>query len=55
MVRYVGIWYFKYNLSVINATDLCQGTITKVNNKNTFQRSVLDYVIVSEKLKPNVY
>ena len=23
----------KYNLSVINATDLCQGTFTRVNNK----------------------
>ena len=40
----------KYNLGVINATDLCQGTFTRVNNKNTSERSVLDYVIVSEKL-----
>ena len=45
----------KYNLSVINATDLCQGTSTRVNNKNTTERSVLDYVIVSEKLLPNVH
>ena len=45
----------KYNLSVINATDLCQRTFTRVNNKNTSERSVLDYVIVSEKLLHNVH
>ena len=35
----------KYNLCVINALRLCKGAFTRVNNKNSAEKFVLDYVI----------
>ena len=43
----------KYNLCVVNALKLCKGVFTRVNNKNSAEKSVLDYVIVSSNLSDN--
>ena len=45
----------KYNLCVVNALRLCKGVFTRVsNNKNSAEKSVLDYVIVSSNLPGNI-
>ena len=44
----------KYNLCVVNALRLCKGVFTRVNNKNSAEKSVLDYVIVSSNLSDNI-
>ena len=44
----------KYNLCVVNALRLCKGVFTRVNNKNSAEKSVLDYVIVSSNLSGNI-
>ena len=43
----------KYNLPVVNALGLCKGVFTRVN-KNSAEKSVLDYVIVSSNLSDNI-
>ena len=40
----------KYNLTVVNSLDICRGLFTGVNNKNTMEKSILDYVLVSNDL-----
>ena len=40
----------KYNLTVVNSFDICRGLFTRVNNKNTMEKSILDYVLVSNDL-----
>ena len=40
----------KYNLTVVNSLDICRGLFTRVNNKNTMEKSILDYVLVSNDL-----
>ena len=40
----------KYNLTVVNSLDICRGLFTRVNNKNTMEQSILDYVLVSNDL-----
>ena len=40
----------KYNLTVVNSIDICRGLFTRVNNKNTMEKSILDYVLVSNDL-----
>ena len=44
----------KYNLCVVNALRLCKGVFTRVNNKNSAEKSVLDNVIVSSNLSDNI-
>ena len=44
----------KYNLCVVNALGLCKGVFTRVNNKNSAEKSVLDYVIVSSNFSDNI-
>ena len=44
----------RYNLCVVNALRLCKGVFTRVNNKNSAEKSVLDYVIVSSNLSDNI-
>ena len=44
----------KCNLYVVNALGLCKGVFTRVNNKNSAEKSVLDYVIVSSNLSDNI-
>ena len=40
----------KYNLNVINSMEIFSGTFTRANNKIVGEKSVLDYVIVSDEL-----
>ena len=40
----------KYNLNVVNSMEICSGTFTRVNNKIVGEKSLLDYVIVSDDL-----
>ena len=40
----------KYNLTVVHSLDVCRGLFTRVNNKNTMEKSILDYVSVSNDL-----
>ena len=41
----------KYNnLTVVNSLDICRGLFTRVNNKNTMEKSIMDYVLVSNDL-----
>ena len=44
----------RYNLCVVNALRLCKGVFTRVNNKNSAEKSVLDYVVVSSNLSDNI-
>ena len=44
----------KYNLCVVNALGLCKGVFTRVNNKNSAEKSVPDYVIASSNLSDNI-
>ena len=39
-----------YNLNVVNSTEICSGTFTRANNKIVGEKSVLDYVNVSDEL-----
>ena len=36
-------------LIIVNKTDLCKGKWTRINTKNENERSIIDYLIVSEK------
>ena len=40
----------KYNLTVVNSLDICRGLFTRVNNKSTMEKSILNYVLVSNDL-----
>ena len=40
----------KYNLNIVNCVEICPGTFTRANNKTVGEKSVLDYVIVSDEL-----
>ena len=40
----------KYNLNVVNSMEICSGTFTRTKNKIVGEKSVLDYVIVSDEL-----
>ena len=40
----------KYNLNVVNSMEICSGIFTRANNKIVGEKSVLDYVIVSDEL-----
>ena len=40
----------KYNLNVVNSMEICSGTFTRANNKIVGEKSVLDYVTVSDDL-----
>ena len=40
----------KYNLTVVNSLDICRGLFTRVNNNKTMEKSILDYVLVSNDL-----
>ena len=44
----------KRNMKLINATYKCTGTWTRVNTGNKDQKSILDYVITSEKMEEKV-
>ena len=37
-------------LIIVNKTDLCKGKWTRINTKNKNERSIIDYLIVSENL-----
>ena len=40
----------KYNLNVVNSMEICSGTFARANKKIVGEKSVLDYVIVSDDL-----
>ena len=40
-------------MKVANTLPICEGQQTRVNNKNSSERSVIDYLLFSEKLEPN--
>ena len=40
----------KYNLNVVNSMEICSGTFTRANKKIVGEKSVLDYVIVTDDL-----
>ena len=40
----------KYNLNVVNSMEICSGTFTRANDKIVGEKSVLDYVIVSDEV-----
>ena len=40
----------KYNLTVVNSLDISRGLFTRVNSKNTMEKSILDYIVVSNDL-----
>ena len=42
------------NLEVLNKTDKCQGTWTRVNTKNEKEKSAIDYIITTNKMYINV-
>ena len=42
------------NLVVLNKTDKCQGTWTRVNTKNEKEMSVIDYIITTNEMYNNV-
>ena len=42
------------NLVVLNKTDKCQGTWTRVNTKNEKEKSVIDYIITTNEMYDNV-
>ena len=44
----------KYNLAVLNALEICSGTFTWVKNRIPAEKSVLDYVIISQDLVSSV-
>ena len=44
----------KRNMKLVNATNKCTGTWTRVNTGNKDQKSILDYVITSEKMEEKV-
>ena len=47
--------YCKYNLTLLNALDFCEGTHTRIHRyKSRIEKSILDYVFVSSDLKKNV-
>ena len=39
-----------FNLNLLNARDFCSGVFTRINNNNPNEKSVLDYVCVTEDL-----
>ena len=43
----------KYNLFVLNSSNLCKGVFTRIHNyRNKVEKSVLDYVLISANLYP---
>ena len=40
-------------MKVANTLPICEGQQTRVNNNNSSERSVIDYLLFSEKLEPN--
>ena len=39
-----------YNLTVLNASDICSGTFTRIKNKNSDEKSVIYYAVTSNDL-----
>ena len=47
--------FCKYNLTLLNTLDFCEGTHTRIHKyKSRIEKSILDYVFVSSDLKKNV-
>ena len=47
--------FCKYNLTLLNTLDFCEGTHTRIHRyKSRIEKSILDYVFVSSDLKKNV-
>ena len=42
-----------FNMKVANTLPIYEGQQTRVNNNNSSERSVIDYLLFSEKLEPN--
>ena len=42
-----------FSMKVANKLPLCEGQWTRVNNKNSSERSIIDYLLLSGKLEPN--
>ena len=41
-----------YNMTVLNALDTCSGTFTRIKNKSSDKKSVIDYAFTSNDLVP---
>ena len=43
-----------FNMNVANTLPICESRCTRVTNKNLSERSIIDYLSLSEKLEPNL-
>ena len=43
-----------FNTKVANTLPICEGEGTRVNNKKLNERSIVDYLLLSEKLEPSL-
>ena len=43
-----------FNMKVANICPIYEGWWTRVNNKNSSERSVIDYLLLNEKYEPNL-
>ena len=41
-------------MKVANTLPICKGQWTRVNKNNSSESSVIDYLLLSEKLEPNL-
>ena len=41
----------KFNLKMLNSSEICTGVFTRTNNKNKDEKSVLDYMFISSELE----
>ena len=44
----------KFNLKMLNSSEICTGVFTGTNNKNKDEKSVLDYMFISSELEKDV-
>ena len=43
-----------FDMKVTDTLPICEGQWTRVNNNNSRERSIIDYLLLSEKLEPNL-
>ena len=43
-----------FDMKVTDTLPICEGQWTRVNNNNSSERSIIDYLLLSEKLEPNL-
>ena len=52
--KYVFELVQKFNLKMLNSSEICTGVFTRTNNKNKDEKSVLDYMFISSELEKGV-